>query len=278
MRNIYTYGGQPARRNLTVADIIAEKGHRKFTQVSAANIEEAGACADQNIDIISIWDTDISDIRTGAPETFVVAGLSMTAYHTANEILRAAIQTAEKGADAVYTPRSLDMVETLTREGLCVQGHLGLVPRLSTKVGGLRAIGKTAKEALTLFQAFRRLEDAGAYAVEVECVASDALIEISKHSGLVTHSIGSGSGGDVIFSFMEDICGDVENPPRHARAFGDLRSIRTQLADARQRALCEYRTAVSAGNFPSPAESISMMPDELEQLKEALDKHQPIHH
>ena len=46
-----------------------------------------------------------------------------------------------QGADAIYTPRGLKTVERLAGVGLCVQGHLGLVPRLSTRVGGLRIIG-----------------------------------------------------------------------------------------------------------------------------------------
>ena len=35
LKNIYTYGGFPAKRNLTVADIIALRGVRKMTMVAA---------------------------------------------------------------------------------------------------------------------------------------------------------------------------------------------------------------------------------------------------
>ena len=218
MRRIYTYGGRPAVRNLTVADLQANKAAGiKMTQVAALNGEEAAACEAAGIDMITIADIDIAEVRAAAPTPFVTGSQTMVQYVTEDEALGAAIRCAEQGADAIYTPRGLKTVEPLAGEGLAVQGHLGLVPRLSTRVGGLRIVGKTADEAMRLWEDFRRLEEAGAVAAEVECVAVEALIEIGKRSGLVTHSIGAGSGGDIIFSFMEDICGDVENRPRSRR-------------------------------------------------------------
>lgn len=218
MRRIYTYGGRAATRNLTVADLQANKAAGvKMTQVSALDGAEAAACEAAGIDLITIADVDIAEVRAAAPTTFVTGSQTMVQYVTEDEALGAAIRCAEQGADAIYTPRGLKTVERLAGEGLCVQGHLGLVPRLSIRVGGLRVIGKTACEAMRLWEDFRRLEEAGAVAAEVECVAVEALIEIGKRSALLTHSIGSGSGGDIIFSFMEDICGDVESPPLSIR-------------------------------------------------------------
>ena len=54
-------------------------------------------------------------------------------------------------------------------------------------------------------------------------------------------------------------------------------SIRQQLRDERQRALCDYKTAVENSSFPDAATSIAMPGDELEKLREALDKRQPVH-
>ena len=276
-KNIYTYGGEPAQRYLTVADFIGCRGTRKFTSTVPGTKEEAEACAAAEIDHLSIWDTITPIIRAGAPHTFISATLPMSEYVTKDEILRAAIKAAEAGADAIQTPRSLEIVEMLVKEGLSVQGHLGLVPRRSTQVGGLRIIGKTAQEALELLEDFRRLEEAGAFAVEVECVAENALAEIQQHSNLVTHSIGAGSAGDVILLYLEDICGDVQNPPRHARTFGNLRSIRAELANERMRSLRAFRHAVVDGLFPGAAESVSMPESEHATLQEALANRRSVH-
>ncbi|MBI1493869.1 3-methyl-2-oxobutanoate hydroxymethyltransferase [Halocynthiibacter styelae] len=278
MKNIYTYGGRPARRNLTIACLQANKAAgRKMTQVSAINGDEAGACAAMGIDLITIADHDIEDVRAAAPETFVTGSQTMVQYMTEDEALAAAIRCAEKGADAIFTPRGLKTIERLSGEGLAVQGHVGLVPRKSTLIGGLRTFGKTAEEAMQLFQDFKRLEDAGAVAAEVECVAVEALQEIGPRTSIVTHSIGAGSGGDIIFSFMEDICGDVENPPRHAKAWGDVLSIRKQMQAERGRALGGFRDDVTSGAFPDAAHTVPMTAGEQEKLQEALDKWSPTH-
>ncbi len=278
MKNIYTYGGRPARRNLTVACLQANKAAgRKMTQVSAINGDEAGACAAMGIDLITIADHDIEDVRAAAPETFVTGSQTMVQYMTEDEALAAAIRCAEKGADAIFTPRGLKTIQRLSGEGLAVQGHVGLVPRKSTLIGGLRTFGKTAEEAMQLFQDFKRLEDAGAVAAEVECVAVEALQEIGPRTSIVTHSIGAGSGGDIIFSFMEDICGDVENPPRHAKAWGDVLSIRKQMQAERGRALGGFRDDVTSGAFPDAAHTVLMTAGEQEKLQEALDKWSPTH-
>ena len=268
---IYTYGGKPARRNLTVADLVALKGCARLCQTCPATEEEAAACEAAGIDVLNTSDADLPAVRAGALETFTIADLPMTAHHTSDDILRAAVKAGEAGADAVYTPRSLRVVEMLANEGLAVQGHLGLVPRLSTRHGGLRIVGKTAEEAIELAEDFRRLEDAGAFAAEVECVAVEALEAINSRTKLVTHSIGAGSGGDVIFMFLVDICGESERPPGHARAFADLRSMRARVADERRRALREYRAAVMDGSYPDAATSVPMRPNEHEKLIEALD-------
>ena len=278
MKNIYTYGGQPARRNLTVACIQANKAAGiKMTQVSAETESEANVLESLGIDLITIAEADLDAIRRGAPNTFVTGSQTMVQYVTEDEALASAISMAERGVDAVYTPRGLKTVERLSSEGICVQGHLGLIPRRSTQVGGLRTIGKTADEAMLLMESFRRLEEAGAYAAEVECVAVEALEEINKRTSLVTHSIGAGSGGDIIFSFLEDICGDVENPPRHAKSWGDMLSIRKLMAAEQGKAVAGFRDDVKSGAFPDITHSVSMPDIEHQKFLEALDKYQPFH-
>lgn len=278
MKHIYTYGGQPAQRHLTVDCLFKNKvAGKRMTQVTAFDAEEAAAAAAQNIDTLTIDCGTIGEIRAAAPHIFITAAQYMRQYVTEDEALGGAIDTMANGADAIYSPRGLSTIERIAREGISVQGHTGLFPARSTQFGGLRTIGKTAEEALSLLQDFRRLEDAGAYSAEVECVAEEALAEIKKHSKLILVTIGAGTSGDIILSYLSDLCGDTENPPRHAKAFGDVRSIRKQLAAERSKALAGYRSAVMDGSFPDAATSVSMPPSELEKLKEGLDKLQPVH-
>jgi 3-methyl-2-oxobutanoate hydroxymethyltransferase len=278
MKKIYTYGTQPADRNLTVADIVANKASGlKMVQTNAFAAEEARAAEAAEIDLLICRGERYDEIRAGAPNTFVTAVLLMSSYSTTDDILAGAVTYAGRGADAIMTPRSPLVVEAIAREGIAVQGHVGLVPSLSTSLGGLRMVGKSAEEAIAVLDQMRRLEDAGAFGCEVECVAEDALAEIRKYSNLVTSSIGSGSAADIIFLFMSDLTGDTESPPRHAKAWGDLRSIRQNLDEERLNALTSYRRDVLNGSFPDASVSSNMPDNERDKLLEQLEKRTAFH-
>lgn len=280
MTPIYTFGGQPARRNLTLLDQRAAKAEgRKLTQANATRdvAEEASAVALAGIDLLSVTSLRYDEARAAAPDQYIIATIGAAHLVTPDEVLREAFRVATAGADCIYTIRSLQIIEMLAREGLSVQGHAGLVPRKSVATGGLRAMGRTADEALSILQDVRRLEDAGAVAVELECVAEEAAAAISTRTPLITHGIGSGQGTDVIFLFTGDISGDTAKLPRHAKAFGDLSPLRAALNTERRRALTEFAGAVRIGAFPDTATSIAMPPDERAKLAEALARLRPLH-
>ena len=58
--------------------------------------------------------------------------------------------------------------------------------------------------------------------------------------------MGSGSGGDVIFLFFEDICGETKDikMPRHAKSWGEGKSILDQLKDERIKAIKGFKNDV----------------------------------
>lgn len=272
MKNIYTFGRKPAKRNYTVADLKSLKGSGKRLSMCNPTTEaEYQACVEADIDLLTVWDTDLESARLAAPTHFVGTAMAWGQFATKDEILRHAIACMENGADMYYTNRGYEVVEMLARESVPVQVHMGLIPSLSHWAGGLRAFGRTADEALEIYQTFKRFEDAGAFACEIECVAEDTLRLLNDHTSIVTISLGSGNAGDVIFLFMADICGETEDPPRHAHAFGDLGKIQRQLYSERVIALKEYKNAVRQKVFPFPANAIKMHEGELEKLQEILN-------
>ena len=274
MKRIYTFGHEQVQRNITVGDIIKNKENNvKMTQVTAANREEAEILANQNIDMIITGSDWYQDVRKGAPNTFITAALFAGRFITNEEILRGAFEVLMKGADSVLTPRSFDVVEMLAKEGMQVQGHVGMVPSMATKYGGIRTVGKTADEAIEILKDMKRLEDAGAFGAEVECVAEDALNEIKKHTSLVLNSLGSGSGGDVMFLFFEDICGETAGikMPRHAKSWGDGQKIKDKLNEERSKAIKGFKDDVDSGNYPNSNHTVDMLPGEKDALLEKLD-------
>lgn len=273
MKSIYTFGRKPGRRNFTVKDLQDLKGSgKRLTMCNPANEVEIRACVDAGIDTLTVWDRDIDLARELAPTHFIGTAMGWGQFITHDEILRHAMGQMEAGADMYFTNRSLPVVEMLAREGISVQVHMGLVPTFSHWRGGLKAYGRTQKEAMELYRTFKSYEDAGAFACEIECVAEETLILLNERTSIVTISLGSGNAGDVIFLFMADICGEDENSPRHAHAFRDLGKMHRQMYAERVAALTEFKSEVHDKAFPYPAQSITMRSGELEKFKEALDK------
>ena len=274
MKRIYTYGHEQVKRNITIGDIIENKKNGvKMTQVTAQNKEEAEILSDQNIDMIITGSDSYEDVRRGAPNTFITAALFAGRFITKDDILKGAIEVSMKGADSVLTPRSPEIVEMLANEGMHVQGHVGMVPSNATKFGGIRTVGKTVDEALKILADLKDLENAGAFGAEVECVAEDALIEISKHTELVLNSLGAGSGGDVIFLFFEDIVGETINikMPRHAKSWGNGKEIKKKLNKERSKAIKGFKDDVDSGSYPNSDHTVEMLPGEKDNLLEKLD-------
>ncbi|GLR45293.1 3-methyl-2-oxobutanoate hydroxymethyltransferase [Mesorhizobium amorphae] len=270
MRNIFTFGHRPAQRNWTVADLRANKGKLQLTEVTAINGEQAARAAAAGIDTIATRAQMLKEVRDAAPKTFVTAALMLVDHPTERDVLEGAVRAMDLGADALYTTCSLDTIKMLADLDFPVMGHVGLVPPYSTWIGGLRAYGTTADEALRLVDRFRAMEQAGAFAVEVELVPQQVLEEINKQTSLITFSIGSGSGGDVTFLFSEDICGETKNPPRHAYAFGNVQRLQGQIEHERIAALRAFQSAVRGGSFPYNDVSISMKPHELDAFRARL--------
>lgn len=271
MPRIFDFGGREVERSVTVASLRALKGSgRHVAQVTAETADEAAAAEAAGIEMVVCRAANVAGVRQGSRRVFVTAALGFADAVTGDEILRTAFSAITSGADAVITGRGHDTVRMLANEQIPVMGHLGFVPRKSTWVGAIRAVGKTADEALELWDRFRRLEDAGAFAVECEIIPADVMAEINRRTGLVTVSLGSGPAADVMFLFTSDITGESDRLPRHARAWGNLAALHKAVRDARVAALSGFRNEVAGGSYPGNAEVAGIADAELEAFRARL--------
>ena len=236
---------------------------------------EVQACIDAGIDLLVVWDSQIEEVRRVAPHHFMGVGSTWSQFGPSNEILDHAFDMMRKGGDMYYTLRSYEVMEMLAKEGIPVQSHIGLIPTFSHWSGGLRGWGRSADEAMEIYRTLKRMEEVGVFAVEAECIAEEVLEAVNDKTSIVTFSLGSGNAGDVVMSFVADICGEPseeDNPPKHAYAFGDLGRLHKQMYEERVTALKAFHNEVTAKNFPYPETNISMHSNEKEKFLEALDK------
>lgn len=268
---LFDWAARPAERLVTVASLRNGKGHpARHAQVTADTEDEAAAAEAAGIEMVICRAANVSKVRQGSAKVFVTAALGFAEAVTDDEILRTAFSALIDGADAVITARRLEVVRLLASEDIPVMGHLGFVPRKSTWIGRTRAVGKTADEALALWHRFRRLEEAGAFAVEAEIIPARLMAEFTARSGLVTVSLGSGAGGDVLFLFASDICG-AGPVPGHARSWANLAALNEELKTERRRAFCEFHTEINTGAYPRPEETVVLRDEERAKIVIALD-------
>ena len=174
------------------------------------------------------------------------------------EAIRVAFRALEAGASSVYCSASPFIISAMAREGIPVVGHLGLVPRHVTWTG-YRAIGKTVEEAKELHRRMKELENAGAYAAELEVVPHNLARFLCSETKLLLMSLGSGSGCDTQFLFSDDILGDYEErAPRHAKAYRKFFEENRRLQQQRVAAFSEYIADVKDGVFPESAHLVEM--------------------
>lgn len=247
------------KKKLTIAELLALKGQRQFTQVFVSTPEEAAACEEAGIDVLVARVTRAREIRAAAPATFLTIPIPMNTAFSETEAIRLGFENMSMGADAVYTGVSTAWVKAMAREHIPVIGHVGLVPYRSSWYGGFRAVGKTADEALWVYQETCAYRDAGAIGVEMELVPTRIAEEISRRVDIMIISMGSGNYGSAQYLFACDILGTGNGAiPRHAKKYLDLKSEYERIQQMMIDAFREFKTEVDAGIFPGKGHTVDI--------------------
>lgn len=272
-----TLGGAYATRNYTVKHLQDLKGKTVLTETMPFTTSEAMAAEEAGIDTLKVK-FDPSNpagaiaIRKAAPHTFMTFCIGLTKVVTAAEAIRAGYDAMDIGADGIMCQWGPELIRAVASAGIPVEAHAGLVPRLSTWTGGLRAVGKTIDEALWIYKQVQAFEEAGAWAVEVEVVPADLLKQISSRTRLVTSSIGAGSGGDIQFMFAEDILGNHAPPyPRHTKQYRNLFKMEQAIQEERIGGFRDYIADVKSGQFPGPEHIVKAPTGLIDQFVAAID-------
>jgi len=139
-------------------------------------------------------------VRRGAPNTLVVGDMPFMSYQISPE---QALESAgrivkESGADCVKMEGGehfAPYVRKIVRAGIPVIGHIGLTPQSASALGGFRVQGRTKEEAEQLAADAKALDQAGAFAVVLECIPAGVAKVITESISAVT--IGCGAGPHV---------------------------------------------------------------------------------
>lgn len=143
-------------------------------------------------------------------------------------------------------------VAALTRASIPVMAHIGLTPQSVHSLGGYKVQGRDLEAAQKLLADARALEEAGAFALLLECVPAPLAAKITATVAIPTIGIGAGSGCDGQVLVWQDMLGLTSgHKPKFVRRFAEAEQTMRQ-------AFTEYVTAVREGTFPVDAESYAM--------------------
>jgi 3-methyl-2-oxobutanoate hydroxymethyltransferase len=271
-----TLGGHYATRNYTIKHLQELKGKAVLTETMPFTTSEAAAAEEAGIDTLKVKFDPRNPggaiaLRKAAPNTFMTFCIGLTRVATVDEAVRAGFDAMDAGADGVMCQWGPEFIQAVSRVGIPVQAHAGLVPRLSTWTGGLKAVGKTIEEAMWIFEQIRSYERAGAWAVEVEVIPAELLKQISCRTRLVTSSIGAGSGGDIQFMFAEDILGNHAPPyPRHTKQYRNLFKMEEAMQAERVGGFRDFIKDVQSGSFPGPEHTVKAPEGLVDRFLEAI--------
>ncbi|MDZ4094295.1 MAG: 3-methyl-2-oxobutanoate hydroxymethyltransferase [Paracoccaceae bacterium] len=248
----------------TVADLRALRGQRQLSMLRVETLQEAEAAGRAGIDMLSIPPALIHDpqFRDAAPEAFAIPGDNFYEIGTSDDFLRWAFPLYKAGADAVYCSSSLGTIRALADHAIPVCGHVGLIPSKATWTGGFKAVGKTLQSAQRVWHQIRALEQAGAFAAEIEVVPHSICNAIAERSSLFLISMGAGPGGDAQYLFSDDVLGqNTGHIPRHAKVYADFAAERARLQGLRVQAFRAFATDVKDGSYPAPQHMVDADPD-----------------
>ncbi|WP_102263385.1 3-methyl-2-oxobutanoate hydroxymethyltransferase [Mesobacillus jeotgali] len=204
-------------------------------------------------------------VRRGAGNTFIVVDLPFMSYHLSikDTLINSAKIMQETGANAVKLEGAdevIDHINALTKAGVPVVAHLGLTPQSVGVLGGYKVQGKSADAAKKLIDDARKCEEAGAFAVVLECVPKQLAEQVSQ--ALTIPTIGIGAGAEVdgqVLVYHDIITYGVDRVPKFVKQYTNVNELISSGLNA-------YVSEVRHKAFPEDKHSFTMKEEELKAL------------
>lgn len=203
--------------------------------------------------------------RRGASDTFLVVDMPFGSFHgSLDRTLENAIRIfQETGAEALKLEGAdevIDVIRLLTRTGIPVVGHLGLLPQTAGVLGGYKVQGKTADAAQKLIEDAKACEAAGACMVVLECIPYQLAREVTAAVSIPVIGIGAGAETDgQVLVYHDTLKYGSHHLPKFVRSYAESGEIM-------KNGLTAYVEEVKSGAFPAEEHRFTMKEEELQQL------------
>lgn len=203
--------------------------------------------------------------RRGAQDTFLVVDMPFGSFHgDLHQSLQNGIRIfQETGAEALKLEGAdevVDVMSLMTRTGIPVVAHLGLLPQTAGVLGGFKVQGKTAHAAQKLIEDAKACEAAGACMLVLECIPYQLAQEVTAAVSIPVIGIGAGADTDgQVLVYHDTLKYGSHRLPKFVRSYAEV-------GETMKNGLSAYVDEVKAGEFPAEEHRFTMKEEELKQL------------
>ena len=189
-------------------------------------------------------------VARGTKDTMVVIDMPFMSYQTStyDALVNAGRLMKEGRANAVKLEGGAsvcEQIKAITEAGIPVMAHIGLTPQSINAFGGNRVQGKSEEAAQKLIDDALAVQEAGAFAVVLECIPAKLATLITKKLDIPTIGIGAGAGCDGQILVYQDMLGMFSDYiPKFVKRFANV-------GDAMKAGFADYIKEVSEGTYPA---------------------------
>jgi 3-methyl-2-oxobutanoate hydroxymethyltransferase len=210
-------------------------------------------------------------VRRGLKTPLMVGDMPMGSYESSNEL---AIQNAQRlvketGCQVVKLEAggiSVERARAIVRSGIPVMGHVGLTPQTATALGGYKAQGKTAQQAIQLCEDALALQAVGCFAIVFEAVPAAVTEAIVEKLEIPSIGIGAGPATSGQVLVFHDLLGITTG--RMAKFVKQYAHVHGEMVGG----VRQYVDEVRSRHFPEPDHVYGVEPAELAELQRYLDQ------
>lgn len=197
-------------------------------------------------------------VKRGAPDTFIVVDMPFMSYHVsveegiknATQIFQQANAHALKLEGA--STETVTITKRLTGGGIPVVGHLGLTPQTVNVIGGYRVQGNNKEAGKQLLEDAKKMEEAGASMLVLECVPKELAAIITDTLTIPTIGIGAGVDCDGQVLVYHDLLQyGSHRLPKFVKSYADFN-------EAGVEGLKAYVSDVKQKTFPNDSQAYTI--------------------
>lgn len=206
-------------------------------------------------------------VARGAKEAMVVVDMPFMSYQTSvyDALVNAGRLMKEANAGAVKLEGGesvCEAIKAITQAGIPVMAHLGLTPQSVNAFGGFKVQCKDELSAKKLVKDALAVQEAGAFAVVLECVPAKLAEYVTSILDIPTIGIGAGAGCDGQVLVYQDMLGMYSDfTPKFVKKYGEL-------GESMKKCFKEYCSEVKNGTFPKEENSFKMSEEVMKQITE----------